>query len=251
MPVIIFSHGFKSFKNWGPFDLIADYFASRGYIFIKFNYSHNGTTLNHPDIIMDAEKFGINTIEIELNDLEGVIDFCLQNKPDDVQINTNEIYLLGHSRGGTNSIIKATESDHISKIVSWAAFNDFEKTWSRFYDMDEWRKEGVNYRHNKLTDEELPLYYSVYENYLQNKERFDVKAAIKRIDIPLLAIHGIDDEFIPYEEAIEMKKWNKNIEINLLPYTSHCLGATHPYKHNSLSDDIRIVCDETIKFLRE
>ncbi|MBT3933705.1 MAG: prolyl oligopeptidase family serine peptidase [Bacteroidetes bacterium] len=250
-PVIIFSHGFKSFKNWGALDLIADYFASMGYIFLKFNHSHNGTTHDAPAIISDSEKFGNNTIELELNDLEAVIDLCLLNDLDELKINSEAIYLMGHSRGGSNSIIKASENKHIKKLITWAAFNDYEKTWNRFYDMDEWKKQGVNYRENKKTAENLPVYYSLYENFLKYKERFNIKHAVEKLEIPMLAIHGIDDEFIPYEEAIQLKKWNKNIDINILPYTSHNFGSEHPYTKNTLSDDIRIVCDESIKFLQE
>ena len=32
--VILFSHGFKGFKDWGPFNEIANFFALNGYVFI-------------------------------------------------------------------------------------------------------------------------------------------------------------------------------------------------------------------------
>jgi predicted alpha/beta-fold hydrolase len=38
-PLIIFCHGFKGFKNWGHFDLIATEFAKQNYVFAKFNFS--------------------------------------------------------------------------------------------------------------------------------------------------------------------------------------------------------------------
>ena len=44
-PVVVFFHGFKGLKDWGPWHLMADFFAERGYVFVKFNFSHNGTTL--------------------------------------------------------------------------------------------------------------------------------------------------------------------------------------------------------------
>ena len=42
-PVVIYAHGFKGFKDWGNFDVIASRFASAGFTFIKFNFSHNDT----------------------------------------------------------------------------------------------------------------------------------------------------------------------------------------------------------------
>ena len=45
---IIFCHGYKGFKDWGAFNEIASYFQKAGYAFLKFNYSHNGTTVKDP-----------------------------------------------------------------------------------------------------------------------------------------------------------------------------------------------------------
>ncbi|MGZ5283277.1 MAG: alpha/beta hydrolase family protein, partial [Bacteroidia bacterium] len=47
-PVIIFVHGFKGFKDWGAFNEIAEWYARQGFIFVKFNFSHNGTTPENP-----------------------------------------------------------------------------------------------------------------------------------------------------------------------------------------------------------
>ena len=35
-PVVVFSHGFKGFKDWGPFNLMANNFAANGFVFVKF-----------------------------------------------------------------------------------------------------------------------------------------------------------------------------------------------------------------------
>ena len=39
-PVILFNHGFKGFKDWGPFNLMASKFAEAGFVFIKMNFSY-------------------------------------------------------------------------------------------------------------------------------------------------------------------------------------------------------------------
>ena len=41
-PVVVFVHGFKGFKDWGHFPLLADFFAGQGFVFVKLNLSHNG-----------------------------------------------------------------------------------------------------------------------------------------------------------------------------------------------------------------
>jgi len=47
-PLIIFAHGFKGFKDWGTHRMVARFFAGHGYRFLKFNFSHNGTTTEQP-----------------------------------------------------------------------------------------------------------------------------------------------------------------------------------------------------------
>ena len=36
-PLIIFANGYKGYKDWGTFDLMADKFAENGFVFVKFN----------------------------------------------------------------------------------------------------------------------------------------------------------------------------------------------------------------------
>ena len=73
-PIIIFCHGFKGFKNWGHFDLITDAFAHTDFVFVKFNFSMNGTTEEQPTDFADLEAFGNNNFETELNELGNIID---------------------------------------------------------------------------------------------------------------------------------------------------------------------------------
>ena len=66
--IIIFCHGFKGFKDWGGFNYVADFFINKNIIFYKFNFSHNGTSLNNPNEICDLEKFSQNNFTKELYD---------------------------------------------------------------------------------------------------------------------------------------------------------------------------------------
>ena len=38
-PVVIFCHGYKGFKDWGAWPLLANTLASKGVAFLKFNFS--------------------------------------------------------------------------------------------------------------------------------------------------------------------------------------------------------------------
>src|SRR6201996_6695081 len=75
-PIVIFAHGFKGFKDWGSHNLMAHFFAENGFKFLKFNFSHNGTTAAKPTDFTDLIAFGDNTFTIELDDLKAAIDFA-------------------------------------------------------------------------------------------------------------------------------------------------------------------------------
>ena len=76
-PLVIFCHGFKGFKDFGCWDLVAKAFVEAGLAFVKFNFSYNGTTVDDPLNFGDLEAFGQNNFSIELDDLGAVIDFML------------------------------------------------------------------------------------------------------------------------------------------------------------------------------
>ena len=69
-------------------------------MFVKFNFSHNGTTLENPSDFKDLESFGNNNFSKELYDLDKVISWICS------KFKCPEITLLGHSRGGGISMLK-------------------------------------------------------------------------------------------------------------------------------------------------
>lgn len=251
-PVIIFAHGIKCFKDWGTFNLIAEYFAEKGFIFVKFNFSHNGTTIDTPDEIVDIESFANNNIQIELSDLDEVIGWVSSTKeiPEN-EIRRNELNLVGHSRGGSLCILQAANDNRIKTVTAWSAFNDFEWVFDHFFDLDQWKKEGVYYADDVLTGQKLPRYYQHYENYLSNKEKFNIRQAIESIEIPVFVMHGTEDEMVPFEHSIEMKRWNKNIQLSLVPNGSHRYSGIHPFNDRIFPFETKVVVEETYEFLKE
>lgn len=115
-PLIIYAHGFNGFKDWANFNLIAQQFAEAGFVFVKFNFSHNGTTPDHPEEFVDLEAYGNNNYTIQLDELGNVLDWCLDERHHYAEeIDLNRVYLLGHSLGGGLVILKAAEDDRVKK----------------------------------------------------------------------------------------------------------------------------------------
>ena len=250
-PVVIFCHGFKGFKDWGHWEVVAEAFAEAGFVFVKFNFSHNGTTVDAPLDFGDLEAFGNNNFSIELDDLGVVIDWITNgNSPVPGQeLDVSSLYLIGHSRGGGTTILKAAEDERVRKIVTWASVSDFGKRWVSGM-LDEWKKAGVIHILNGRTKQQMPLYWQLAENYLANTERLDIPAAAKKLTIPFLIVHGTADPAVSYSEAEELKAWNEGAKLCAVDNGNHVFGGKHPWESDELPADMVKVVRASVDFLR-
>ena len=133
LPVVIYAHGFNGFKDWGNFDLVAQKFAREGFVFVKFNFSHNGTTPGQPDEFADLDAFGKNNYSKELADLRSVTNWVFDAaNPYRDAIDVERIYSIGHSRGGGISILYAAEDTRVRKLVTWASVSECKTPWGNW-----------------------------------------------------------------------------------------------------------------------
>ncbi len=250
-PLVIFVHGFKGFKDWGSFNFMAQQMAEWGFVFLKFNFSHNGTSPENLTEFSDLEAFGKNNYLIELDDLQEVINysFSVENNAFPSQINKDKVYLMGHSRGGGIAILKAAEDKRIKKLVTWAAVSDFLNRNSE-HTLKEWREKGVVYSKNSRTGQLMPLYYQFLECIQKNPDRLNIKNALAKINIPYLIIHGTADEAVPFQEAMNLKRWKLDSQLMEVINASHTFGVSHPFNEKLLPLHASRVLEETINFLR-
>lgn len=250
IPFIIFSHGFKGFKDWGTFNKIAEWFAEKGLGFVKFNFSHNGVTQASPLEFKDLEAFAHNTFSREMDDLGGVIDFVLSNNfISEHNLDPDRLFLMGHSRGGSISILKAAEDTRVKKLVTWGAVNDLGKSWTPDF-VKKWKQSGQIEVSNSRTGQQMPLNYSLYEDYQKHLDKLYIQSAVIKINIPFLIIHGRNDETVPVSAAYEMNDWNKDCtEIYIVEDANHVFGAKHPWDSDRLPDQTEEVMHKTLNFL--
>ena len=251
-PIVIFSHGYRGFKDWGPFNLIAEQFAEKGLVFVKFSFSHNGTTVEHPVDFVDLDAFGNDNISIELDDLGVVVDWVFSdNFPvNNLNCEKNDLCLLGHSRGGGVSLLKAREDSRIKKVCTWAGVSEISKYWTA-EQLEQIKRDGVIYLPNKRTNQMMPIRWQMYEDYYANKDRLFIPDAVKELQIPLLIVHGTKDETVPVANAMEMHTWNKTNRLFLVEGGNHNFGGKHPWEEAGLSEDLGDVVKETVDFFRE
>lgn len=250
MPVVIFSHGYKGFKDWGAWHLVAEAFAQAGFCFVKFNFSHNGGTMEQPIDFPDLEAFAENNFSLELDDLDRILNE-IENGNENFPKEISTISLIGHSRGGGIVLIKAEEDSRINKVITWASVSDFK---ARFQEETEgfeaWKETGVTHVENSRTKQMLPHKFQFYRDFKNNEERFSIHRAVKSLEIPLLIVHGSDDLTVSLKEARAIQSWNPKSEFEIIENADHVFNAKHPWDESNLPTQLRIVIVKTIDFLK-
>lgn len=248
-PLLVFVHGFKGFKDWGCWDLVAQYFATRGYGFCKFNFSHNGTSPDRPTEFSDLEAFGQNTYSKEFSDISTLLDHLEETLADTVDWNT--LGLIGHSRGGAISIAWTAQDPRIKQLITWAAVDRLTYAWKTPQFIAEWKEQGVYYVQNSRTNQQMPLYYTLYEDYLANLERFDLQLAFPKIKTPMLIIHGDADPSVSVEAGKHLARELPEAQFELISGADHVFGGSHPYQQTSLPPHLEEVCHKSFQFLQK
>lgn len=241
-PAVIVVHGFKGFKDWGMFPLLADRLARAGFTAISFNLSGSG--VDERGEFSLPERFGHNTYSAELADLRGVMaalaDGTLGVAP------TERLGLIGHSRGGGIAILAAAVDPRVQALVTWAAIARSHRWVDQ---VAEWRARGRLDVVNSRTGQVLPLYPDLLDDLEQNAELLDITRAAARIAVPWLLLHGDADPSVPVAEAhaLAAAATRSPPRTMIFPGAGHTFGAVHPYAGMTL--ELAQAMDETVKWM--
>lgn len=242
---VIFIPGFKGFKDWGPWDLVAKEFVTHGFNFIKANLSHNGVVISRdPYEITDLAAFSNNNFSIELNDLSRLVD-----KARKLTGEGGRTFLIGHSRGGALSILAASYDPQIDAVISWASPSNFGNHF--FKHIAKWAEEGVYYIKNNRNGRDLPIRYQLYQDYILNYDRLHIPTRVKNMSQPFLAIHGDQDETVSMTALEVFKKYCPHVESHIIVGANHTFGASHPWKVPELPDYLKEVVKISLNFIKK
>lgn len=250
-PLVIFVHGYKGYKDWGGYDLMKHQFNAAGFALLKFNFSHNGGTLEQPIDFPDLEAFGNNNYSKELNDLSIVIDWICSAKEFHSEIDINNISLIGHSRGGGLVTLQASKDSRIKNVISWAGVSTLSRSmFLEGTELDNWKKEGVLYIENGRTKQQMPHYIQFYHDFeLHKNGLFNVEKAAKNIKIPHLIIHGDNDAAVPHWHAEKYHEWNPKSQLIIIENANHVFEMKQPWEKDEFSENFQLVLKKTILFL--
>ena len=248
-PLVVFCHGYKGFKDWGAWDLVADAFAQQGYVFVKFNFSHNGGTIEDPIDFPDLNAFAENNYSKELDDLKDMLDLITDTSFEFAShINDSNISLIGHSRGGGISILKTAQDDRITKLITWASVSDFSTRFGSKESIEEWKKNGVKYVINGRTKQQMPHHYQFYEDFQVNADKLNIPNAVRSLCVPTLVIHAKGDDAVKFSEAELIVSLNSGIQFHAIEGSNHVFDASHPWMHTELPETLASVIEVSIAF---
>lgn len=249
-PVVVFAHGMNGFKDWGPFPAMAEMFADAGIALCRFNFSHNGTTVEAPTDFEDLEAYQRNTVSIELSDLEQVLHFFAGGKSasEGAMIDKRRIGLMGHSRGGSVCLLESARNTAVKALVTLSAPVAFDRSPEEV--LVEWENTGVRHIPNRRTGQMMPLGYNLVKDLEENAGRLDVLRAANAHSKPWLLMHGEADETVPLADALELSLAQPGARTILLPKEGHTYGAKHPHQ-GSLPVGFDRVTREAIQFFKE
>jgi pimeloyl-ACP methyl ester carboxylesterase len=243
--VLIFIHGYMGFKDWGPWNMMQNFFVERGFGFCKFNMTHNGTTPENPVDFVDLEAFGNNCYSFEKKDTFLVLNW-LEKK---VDLTSCFLHVIGHSRGGGIALLSSSDS-RIRSVITLAAISSVEKRFTFEKKVfEEWERTGVRYVTNSRTNQELPHYFSQYIDFQENKENLSIQKACETLKKPILIIHGNNDEAVNISEGDDLAKWTGK-ELTIVRNANHTFVGSHPYVEKTLPGHLEDCCERILEFLQ-
>ena len=248
-PIVFFCHGFKGFKDWGPWPWFCQELAACGFAVLRFNFSFSGVgpgSLEHNE----PEKFNRNTYGMEMEDLSVLWrESASWGVPAEALDHARGLALVGHSRGGLVSLLHASEVDHVSTIVSLASPGHSQ----RFDDqvLEKWRQDGFLEIVNARTGQQFALQLSVLDDFERQRERYHLPRALAVRSVPTLIVHGTNDQTVPLEEAHFLFDAIPHAQKDLviLPAAGHTFEAEHPF--SAPNDALREVYAATTDWLRK
>jgi len=232
-PLVIIINGHNGFYNYGMFPHIQQKLGDQGISSYSFNFSHGGV-IGDADTFEDLEKYEQNCMRLETEDLLCV----LQNSKKEFN-DHSKIFLFAHSLGGVPTIFGASkaiqENINIDGLILVSTIKTLD-FWPAAM-LKEWATAGVYFKKNNRTKQELPQGFEFLQEILKCETHWNVKHAIQSLDIPILIIHGANDEAVPVNHAEDLFSWikdsNNNVQLKIIPDATHTFNTKHPFENTS------------------
>lgn len=201
-PLVIICHGFQNPKTDSKYVRLARDLWKEGILIFRFDFEGCGDSEGDPKDL---------TIEGEVSDLNSALNAVLKER----DVDQKRIAFVGGSLGSVVVSLFVEKFKILAKtLVFWSqAFRQKEliKTWFTKEELKEIKRKGFLIKGNKIIGK---------DDYLENKNR-NYSPILSKLNLPILIIHGKEDEDVPLEFSKKLAEKYKNITLEILPKTNH------------------------------
>jgi pimeloyl-ACP methyl ester carboxylesterase len=179
-PILLICHGFAAHKNAPGNIQLVDFLTSNDFNTFRFDLSGHGESEGLFENLMVSQG---------AEDILSALFFLHEH-------NFKNIILIGTSYGGACSIIAASKSEYVKKLILRSPVADVftrELLIRSKEDMQKWKKDGVRKFMNFNNTQTLELKYS----YIEDAKRINGFELAENIQIPTHIVHGDKDESVP------------------------------------------------------
>jgi putative redox protein len=198
----ILCHGMESDKNSEKLVFLSQALAQRGILTLRFDFAYAGESSgNFEDI----------TYSGEVDDLKAAYALMRTHL-------AGKTAILGSSMGGTVALMFDAEEPTVAALVTVAAPlhpEGFPRRILTSEQIQHWRKQGFTIYNGRRLNVSL----------LEDLDTIQVSESARKIQCPVLVVHGDADETVPVEEAYELHACLKGSKrLSILRGTDHRLS---------------------------
>ncbi|MFC1728312.1 alpha/beta hydrolase family protein [Nanoarchaeota archaeon] len=201
-PIIILVHGLSSGKDGRTFTTLEQTLNEKEISIFRFDLHGHGES---------EGKFEDVTVSEAVDDILNAIDFLKG-------LGYSKIGLVGSSFGGISAMGAASKSKDVFVLALKApAINIKEKGGPNVEDrLEDWKKKGYS-NYVSGSQGKLKLNYT----FMEDAEKHNGYDVAKDIKIPVLIVHGDQDDAVPIEQSIKAADILENGQLEILKGTGH------------------------------
>jgi len=225
---VILCHGLKTSKDeYGSYIKLSNELVKSGYAVFRFDFRAHGESEG-----IDYEM----TVEKEIEDLDAAYKVVIGDKFSDISL------LGGSFGGGVVSLFASRNAGKIKRLVLWYPLIDYDAALIGKGSFGEQHyksamQNGYAEIVSKTTGKIFRLGKGVFEEGLGLKPYQE----LSNLDIPILFVHGTEDNSIDYKLSDKYSKLCKNSTLEIIE------GGTHGF-HDS-HKDLNHAIKTTVNFL--
>ncbi len=243
---LIICHGFKGYKDYGFFPLLAQVAAEHGLAAHRFNFSHSGmtnqlATFERPDLF-EADTWGKQIHDLGCVSRTAAAGRLSSNRRSPSTQPLPQV-VFGHSRGGVTTLLtagrqfrpqdyrhRAGDSTPLAQDPAGLVLGatphgscSLDDDQRRLLRSQRWLESP-----SSRTGQKLRLGGAWLAEMEASPADFDVLAAAQRVTCPVLILHGDGDTTVNVDSAHRLASAIPRAELQIIPGASHTFDAANP-----------------------